>query len=223
LYLVFIGVPLCTIIALGVATLLSAEIPGKGIMRTLVYIPSVIPPVAVALVWMWILNPNYGLINYILDIFHIKGPGWLADPNWSKPAIMLMILWTTGNVIVLYLAALKDVAVELYEAAQLDGANKFKIFIKITLPSISNVIFYNVITGIIAFSQFFTQAYVVTSSSGIQGLGTPNNSTLFFGLYLYQNAFGFLKMGFASAMGWVLLIFSLIATWVLLRYSDTFQ
>lgn len=222
LYLIFLGVPLTTILSLLIAVLLNRKMRGIGIFRTMVYVPTVVPPVAVALLWAWILNPHYGLLNSILGFFQIEGPGWLGDYRWSKPAILLMLIWGLGNVMVLYLAALQDVPRELYEACQLDGGNAVKAFIYVTIPSISPVIFYNVITGIIGLSQFFTQAYVISSSStGASGLGAPRHSTLFYSLYLYQNGFAFLKMGYASAMAWILLAFSLAATWLLLRYSGS--
>jgi multiple sugar transport system permease protein len=221
-YMIVIGIPLITICSLLIAVLLNVKIPGAGLFRTIIYMPAVVPPVATALLFTWILNPNYGLINVILGWFNISGPGWLGDTNWSKPAIMLMVLWTMGNVMVLYLAALREVPEDLYEAAQIDGANKIQMFFHVTIPEISPVIFFNVISGIIAFTQFFTQVYVVNSTvNGVSALGAPNHSTLFYAVYLYQNGFAFFKMGYASAMAWILLIISVIATWAMLKYSGT--
>lgn len=221
-YLVIVGIPIGTFLSLLIAVLLNIKIPGIGVFRTIIYMPAVIPPVAVALLFAWILNPNYGLINEMLGWLHINGPGWLGDPAWSKPAILLMVIWALGNEMVLYLAGLREVSQELYEAAQIDGANKLKMFVHVTIPGISPVIYFNVITGIIGFSQFFTQVYVVNASvNGVSSLGAPSHSTLFYALYLYQAGFSFLKMGYASAMAWILLVFSFIATWVMLKYSGT--
>ena len=224
LYITVIGVPLTTVVALLTAMLLNRKTKGVGIFRTLIYIPAVVPPVAATLLWTWMLNPKYGSINSMLKLIGIKGPGWLADYRWAKPAILLMLVWAIGETMILYLASLQDVPRELYEACELDGANKFQVFIHITIPFIKPVIFYNVVTGIICMSQFFTQAYVVGSKGGSNaGLGAPNNSTLFYCLYLFKNGFGFLKMGYASAMAWLLLIFALIVTWLLLKYTGFFS
>jgi multiple sugar transport system permease protein len=217
-YLIFLGIPLITLFSLIIAVLLNAKIPGTSLFRTVIYMPSVVPPVAAALLFAWLLNPNYGLANGMLKLVGIDGPGWLGSPFWSKPSILLMLIWGIGNVVVLYLAALKEVPEDLSEAAQIDGANRVNVFIHVTIPSIRPVIFFNVITGIISFTQFFAQVYVVNASvNGVSSLGAPNHSTLFYALYLYQNGFAFLKMGYASAMAWVLLIFTLLATWLLLR------
>ena len=224
LYITVLGVPMTTIVALLTALLLNRRTRCVGIFRTLIYIPAVVPPVAATLLWTWMLNPEYGSINSMLKMIGITGPGWLADYRWAKPAILLMLVWAIGGTMVLYLASLQDVPKELYEAGELDGANKVQLFFHITIPFIKPVIFYNVVTGIINMSQFFTQAYVVGSKGGGNaGLGAPNNSTLFYCLYLFKNGFGFLKMGYASAMAWLLLIFSLIVTWLLLKYSGFFQ
>lgn len=222
-YLIVVGIPVLTIASILIAVLLNSPIPGQGLFRTLVFLPSVVPPVSAALLWAWLLNPNAGLMNSILRQLGIDGPGWLGDPQWSKPSILLIVVWGLGNVMVLYLAALREVPNDLYEAASLDGANRARMLWHITIPSIRPVIYYNVITGVIALSQFFAQVYVVnTSVSGISGLGAPSNSTLFFGVYLYSNGFSFLKMGYASAMAWVLLVLALLATWLLLKASDVF-
>ena len=224
-YLIILGVPLSTIVGLGTAPLLNQKLRGTGLYRTLIYLPSVVPPVAVALLWTWILNPYNGLLNNILKIFRISGPGWLSDPHWSKLAVLIMVIWGIGNVMVLYLAALQEVSQELYEAGVIDGANKFQLFWYITLPGISPVIFYNVVTGIINFSQFFTQAYVVnsasTSTTASATTGAPSHSLLFFATYIYLNGFTYLKMGYASALAWILLVFTLSGTWLLFKTSGS--
>ncbi|MFA6663087.1 MAG: sugar ABC transporter permease [Lachnospiraceae bacterium] len=224
LYFTLIGVPLLTITALLLAVLLNLRTPLIKAFRALIYIPSVVPTVACALLWSWILNPNYGLLNSVLRSLGVSNPpGWLADPTWAKLGILLMLLWGTGGQMVIFLAALQGVPDSLKESARLDGANAFQIFIYVTIPMIRNVIFYFVITQAVALLQFFAQAYVMSSASTSGSLGGSNNCTLFYGLYLYQEGFGFLKMGYASAMAWILLIISLFATWLLLKFSDMFD
>jgi multiple sugar transport system permease protein len=203
LYLALIGIPAGLIMGLGTAILLNRPVTGRGFYRSVVFLPGIVPPVVGALVFVWILNPNYGLLNAILAVFGIPAIGWLSDPDWAKISELMMVLWgSVGMTMVVCLAGLKEIPEHLYEAADIDGASKLAKFRYITLPMLSPVIFYNIIVGVIFYLQFFEQAFVITS----QDIGAPVNSTLFFSLYLYQNAFLFLKMGVASAMAWVLFI-----------------
>ncbi len=203
LYITVIGVPAGIIVGLGTAMLLEKPITGMGFYRAAIYLPAIVPPVAIAIIWLWILNPDYGLLNAILSVAHIKPLGWLADPYLAKISMLMMVVWGgTGQIMIIMLAGLKDVPMELYEAAMIDGAGWWKKFSRITLPMLGPVIFYNVVVGVIFYLQFFTQAFVVTANN----LGAPVNSTLFYALYLYQNAFQFLKMGYAAAMAWILFI-----------------
>lgn len=203
LYITVIGVPAGIIVGLGTAMLLEKPITGMGFYRAAIYLPAIVPPVAIAIIWLWILNPDYGLLNAILGVFHIKPLGWLADPRLAKISMLMMVVWGgTGQTMIIMLAGLKDVPMELYEAAMIDGAGWWRKFVRITLPMLGPVIFYNVVVGVIFYLQFFTQAFVVTANN----LGAPVNSTLFYALYLYQNAFQFLKMGYAAAMAWILFI-----------------
>jgi multiple sugar transport system permease protein len=166
---------------------------------------------------MWVLNPQYGLVNAALSplfgLFHHDAPGWLADPSWSKPGLILMDLWTAGGSMVIYLAGLQQVPVQLYEAAELDGASAWQRTRHVTLPQISPVIFYNLIMGVIGSFQYFTQSFVMTQ-------GGPQNSTLFYALYLFLNAFRDFRMGRACAMAWVLFVLTMIATALAFRTSS---
>jgi multiple sugar transport system permease protein len=165
--------------------------------------------------FLWVFNPSYGLLNGVLSLAGIQGPAWFADPHWALPAVIVMSLWTVGGNMVIYLAGLQDVPTELYEAAALDGAGRLRSFWNITLPQISPVIFFNVVTGLIGAMQTFTQAYVVTEAGG-----GPSNSLLFYLLYLYRNAFEFFRMGYASALAWILLVIILLLTALVFRGSS---
>jgi len=168
--------------------------------------------VAVSLLWLWIFHPNYGLVNFLLYKIGITGPGWLFDETWALPSIVIMSLWGVGGGMLIYLGGLQGIPTELYEAAEIDGAGKLKRFFHITLPMLSPVIFFNLVMGIIGAFQEFTSAYVMTN-------GGPNNATLFYNLYLYRNAFIYLKMGLASSMAWVLLVIVLLMTFLVFKSS----
>lgn len=205
-YMIIIGVPLSLVFGLGLAVLANQKIRGQGLYRTLFFLPSVVPAVAAALLFLWVLNPQYGMINEVLGFFHIPGPGWLVSMHWAKPGLLLMILWGVGSNMVIFLAGLNGVPTQMYEAARIDGATAWITFWKMTLPNLSGVILYNVVTGVIGMSQIFTQAFVIAGSNGSITLGTPDNATLLYNLYLYEKAFQDLDFGYASAMAWVLTI-----------------
>ncbi len=211
-YYVVLYMPLGTLWALAAAFLLNIKVRGILGFRTLFFMPTIVPLVASAVVWTWIFNPQYGLINGILSAVGVRGPSWLNNPAWSKPALILMSIWAVGYAIVIYLAALQDVPTELYEAAEIDGATAWRKVFNIALPLISPAILFNVIIGAIGAFQYFTQAFVMTQ-------GGPINSTLFYSLYLYDNAFSYFKMGYASAMAWILLLLVLVVTLVVFRTS----
>jgi multiple sugar transport system permease protein len=198
--------------ALLVALLMNQRIFGIYVFRTIYYMPSVISGVPVALLWMWIFNPTYGVLNTALAWFGIRGPEWLFDPVWVIPAFIVMSLWGIGGAMVIYLAALQGIPQHLYEAAELDGANVFAKFRHVTLPMLSPVIFFNVILSIIGSFQAFTQAFIMTQ-------GGPANASLFYVLYLYRNAFQYFKMGYASAMAWLLLVIIMVLTLLVFRSS----
>lgn len=226
LYFVGLGVPLSIVLGLAIALPMNANVRGIGIYRTLIYLPTIVPTVVGALVWLWIFNPDYGLLNSILGGLHLPTGSWLASPDQAKPALLIMVLWgTLGNIVVIMLAGLQEVSPTLLEAAELDGANASRRFWHVVLPSLSPVIFYNVITTLIFFLQFFDQAYVIASSGGAGGnvdLGAPVQSTMFYSIYLFQQAFQFQHFGRAAAMSWLLLLVTALLTVAFFRGSRRF-
>jgi multiple sugar transport system permease protein len=213
-YYAFFAVPLGAIFGIVLAMLLNLKVRGLSLFRTIFYLPSITPVVATALVWLWMFNPRAGVVNFVLSLVGIRGPGWLGSPEWAKPALILMSLWGVGTAVVIYLAALQDVPRELQEAAQLDGANTRQLIFHVTLPMISPVILFNVITGLIGAFQFFTEVHVMTGGSG-----TPADSTLMMSIYLWQNAFQYFKMGYASAQAWVMFLIIVAFTGILFKVS----
>ena len=211
-YYVLFSVPLGMLLSLFLAILLNQRLRGICIFRTIFFLPSVTNMVAVSILWMWIFNPEFGLLNRALEWVGITGPLWLQSETWSKPALILMSLWGVGGGMIINLAALQGVPEELYEAAALDGAKSWRRLFHITLPLISPALFFNLIINIIGSFQVFTQALIMTASSGQGSEGGPNNSTLFFVLYLYKKAFQQFKMGYASSLAWVLFIIILVFT-----------
>lgn len=197
--------PLHVILGFILAVLLNSNVRGKTFFRSIFYLPSILPLVASAILWSWIFNPEFGLINFVLSHFGIKGPGWLTSEQWALPAIVIMNLQFVGFSMVLFLAGLQRVPVELVEAAQLDGANRLQLTRHITIPMISPVIFLVIIININNSFQTFTQSYIMTN-------GGPANSTLFYMLHLYNNAFRYFKMGYASALAWVLFLIIMVVT-----------
>ncbi|HEY1921430.1 MAG TPA: sugar ABC transporter permease [Tepidisphaeraceae bacterium] len=192
-------------VSLGLALLLNVDIPGRAIWRTVIFMPSLVPIVSSAMIWMWLLNPRLGLLNVLLHAAHIPGPPWLTDPRWAMPALALMSFWGVGNAVVIYLAGLQDVPVELYEAAELDGAGVMGRIWHVTLPLLSPVIFFNLVMAIIGTLQVFDIPYIMTN-------GGPARSTYFLSMYLYDNAFVYLHMGSAAAMAWIMLLIVLALT-----------
>lgn len=214
----FLEVPLSLLLGIGLALLLNLRLRGQMLYRTLFYLPSVVPAVAGAFLWLWVLNPQNGLaapLNYALNRIGLPSCNWFTDPATSKWGFILMDLWMIGSAVVIYLAALQGVPIHLYEAAALDGAGAWTMIRHITLPHLSPVILYMVIIGVIGTFQYFTQPFIMTQ-------GGPENSTLFYALYLFQNAFHYFRMGYACAMAWLLFLISLLATWLLLRVSASY-
>lgn len=216
-YLTAIGIPVQLIFALFCAILLNLKIRGQAIWRTIYVLPTLMPAVVMAILWNWILNPRLGLVNNLLKLIGIKGPLWFASPEWSKPSMIIMLTWSVGFMSILYLAALQGIPAELYESADIDGAGNIQKFFYITLPMISPVTLFQLITGIIWSLGFFTQAYLI--GGGGNNPGAPQGSLLFYGLYLYIQAFEYLKMGYASAIAWVLFLISAVVTWIILKTS----
>lgn len=199
------ALPAGMLVSLGLALLLNAPIRGQAIYRTIIFLPSLVPTVASAMLWLWLFNAKLGLINTMLRGIGIEGPGWLTTPEWAMPALALMSLWGVGHTVVIYLAGLQDVPRELYEAAELDGVGPLSRLRNVTLPLISPVIFFNLVMAIIGTLQVFAIPFVMTG-------GGPARATYFFTMYLYDNAFTYLKMGYASAMAWIQLVIILCLT-----------
>ena len=201
-----LSLPFGMIVSLSLALLLNTEVRGMPIFRTIFYLPSVVPVVASALLWLWIFNGQFGVLNWalrpILGLFGATPPTWFADPAWAKPALALMSLWGIGNSVVIYLSGLQNVPQELYESAEIDGANWWRRIWHITLPMISPVIYFNLIMSIIGTLQTFTTVFVMTGNAD----GNPARSTLLYALYLFSTAFYDLRMGYASAMAWLLFV-----------------
>jgi len=223
LFLVVVGIPLAVLSALGIALLLNAKhIVGMGVFRTIFYLPVVVPSVASTLLWIWLLNPQYGLVNQGFAALGLPHPNWFYDPEWSKPGVVLMMIWAVGDVVIIYLGSLQGVPTHLYEAAEVDGAGMWAKVRNVTLPLISYAVLFNLITGAISAFQYFTQAYVIsegTTGRGSGAVGGIQNSLLFYGLNLYNNAFRYFKIGYASALAWFMLLVILATTLVLLRVS----
>jgi multiple sugar transport system permease protein len=206
------SVPLGIVAALIVAVVLNEAPWLSGLFRTIFYLPSVISGVAVAIVFAWIFNYRFGILNYFLSLVGIPGPNWLGHPRWVLWAFILMSLWGIGSNVVIFLAALQGVPQALYEAAKIDGASGWRRFWAITLPMISPAILFVLIMGIIGTLQTFTQAYIITG-------GGPANATMFYLFYLYKNAFNWFEMGYASALAWLLFLIILLLTVIMLRSS----
>ena len=204
-YYTFIGVPLQLVVAFALALMLHQNVRGQSLYRTVYYLPSITPAVAFAVVWVQILNPEFGVLNSLLGMVGLKPIKWLFDPTWSKPAFILISLWLTGFQMVIFLAGLQGVPKELHEVASIDGANRWQRFWNVTIPIISPVIFFNLIVGIIGSFQIFTLAFIMTK-------GGPQDSTLFLVLYLYRNAFEYFKMGYAATLAWLLFLIIMVFT-----------
>ena len=211
-YYTFLSVPVGLVASFLLALALNARVRGMSLYRTIYFLPTLVPTVAMAILWLWMFNPQYGILNRLLNLVGLPGLGWLADINLAKPSLVLMGLWGVGQTVIIILAGLQDVPAQLYEAAEIDGANGFQKAIYITIPMLTPVILFNLIMGIIGGFQYFTQAYVMTN-------GGPVNATLFYALYLYRNGFQYIKMGYASALAWILFLIILACILLVFRTS----
>lgn len=211
-----INIPLVTVGGVIVAVILNETIFGLRTFRTIYYLPSMMVGVGTYFLWMLMLNPSNGIVNVVLGVFGINGPSWLTDPDWTKPAIILMHLWGLGGQMLLYLARLQSIPTDLYEAASLDGASKFQQFRKITVPMLSPIIFYNLVIGIINSFQVFQEGYVFSGD----GTGKPAGSLLFYNLHLWNQAFKNFKTGYANAMCWFLFIVVMVLTVITQKSSQ---
>jgi multiple sugar transport system permease protein len=229
LFMAFVSMPANLLIALLLAGLVKKDYHGRGLVRTIFFLPSVIPSIAATMVWIWMFDPTYGYINNVLRWFGIQGPAWLMDMNYTKPALVMMGTWCTGTTMLICLAALQDVPKSYYEAAEIDGIGPVRQFFHITLPGIAHVLVYQAILNLINAFQYFQQVYIIVSANSGTGAGAggasggPGNSILMYPLYIFQNAFTYLKMGKASAMAWLLFIvvglLTIIATQVSKRWT----
>jgi len=216
IYYAALSLPLGLILSFFIAVLLNQKIRGVNVWRTIYFLPNVIAGVAWTLLWVRIFNPRVGLLNPFLEsVFQVEGPGWLTDPKWAVPALVIMGLWEAGGSMIIYLAGLQGVPTDLYDAAKVDGAGVLQRFRHVTLPQMTPVIFYNLVLSMISSFQYFTEAYVASGGSG-----GPARATLFYNLYLYQNAFKFFEMGYASTMAWILFLIVLGLTALVFRSSE---
>ena len=211
-YYVGLSVPLSIVFAFSLALLLNLDVPGRSVYRTIYYIPSIVPAVAASIIWLIMFRTHNGLVNQLLSLVGLGPVPWLTRPEWAKPALIVMSLWGFGGQLVIYLAGLQGVPVELYEAAEIDGAGSWRKLLHVTIPMMTPVIFFNLIMGIIGAFQVFTSAFIMTN-------GGPLNSTLFYMLHLYNNAFAYYRMGYASAMA--LVLFCIILAFTLLLNSSS--
>ena len=207
-----VAVPLTLVVGVALALLLNLNVKGIAVFRTIFYLPSIVPTVAMTSIFMWILNPQVGMVNRILAIFGVTGPAWLSDPVWTPWTLIFMAVWAAGGSMVTYLAGLKDIPQYLYEAATLDGANAFRKMRMITLPMLSPVIFFNLVMSVIGTFQYFTQAFVISNGSG-----GPEDSTLFYALYMFRRCWKYMDMGYGSAMAWVLFVIVMVSTGLIFR------
>jgi len=210
LYYVALMVPLTTIGSLLVAVLLNVKVPGMRVFRTIYYLPAVLSGIGVYMLWMMLLEPQSGLVNTVLGFVGIDGPNWLTDPAWTKDSLILMRLWAVGGGMLLYLAALQGVSEQLYEAAELDGAGHFRKFWHITVPMVTPVIFFDLVTSLIGGFQVFQEGYIMSADP--TNPGSPMNSLLFFNLHMFNKAFKVFDMGYAMAMAWFLFVIAIAVT-----------
>ncbi|MCB9450682.1 MAG: sugar ABC transporter permease [Anaerolineaceae bacterium] len=206
--------PLEVICGIGLAVLMNLKLRGIGLFRTLFYMPSVVPQVAAALVWVWMLNQRYGVLNTLLKQVGVTGPNWLGSPYYVLPSLIMIALWGVGGSAIIYLAGLQNIPEVLYEAATVDGANVVQKFFKITLPLLSPTIFFQLVLGLIGVFQTFTPAFIAAGENG-----GPLQSGLFYMLYIYNRGFVSLRMGYASALAWIMTVFILVVTVLVLRSS----
>jgi multiple sugar transport system permease protein len=206
------SVPGGTVIALAIAMVLAQKLRGINFWRTIFFMPSILSSIAVAILWLFIFRPEGGLLNVVLSWFGIQGPSWVTSETWALPALILMSWWTVGGQMVIYLAGLKGIPDTFYEAAEIDGANGWQKFRFVTLPMLSPTIFFNVVLGIIGALQVFDVGWVMTR-------GGPNKATLFYMINLYNRAFSYVQMGYASALAWILFIIIMAITLLVIRSS----
>jgi multiple sugar transport system permease protein len=208
-----ISVPLATIIALSIAVLLNQNLKFQGIFRTLFYMPALVTGVAVAITWIMVLHPDYGISALIFEFFGLRSPRWIWSEEWALPGIAMIALWGAGTNMLLYLAGLQSIPTQVQEAARIDGANSWQTFYRVTLPLLTPTVFFNVVLNMIGSFQVFTSSFVLTN-------GGPNNATLTMVLLIYRKAFQSFSFGYASAIAWVLFVVILVLTLIVFRTSN---
>lgn len=213
-YYVLLSVPLSTVFAFCMALLLNNEIKGRALFRTIFYLPSIVPVVASSMIWMWLLNPDLGMVNNVLRALNLPTSQWIFSETTVIPSLVIMSLWTTGGTMVIFLAGLQDIPTQLYEAIEVDGGNRKHKLLYITIPMMTPTIFFNLVMGFIGGFQVFSQAFVMTQ-------GGPNNASLFYVFYLYREAFTFSRMGSACAIAWILFIIITILTVIIFKTSKS--
>jgi multiple sugar transport system permease protein len=212
LYFVILGVPAGVITAFMLAVLVNQKLKFRPVFRTIFFLPYLVPAIASAEVWRWVYNQQYGLINATLRSLNLSTIPWLSSPELAKPALIIIHMWVQGNAMLIFLAALQDVPRALYDAALVDGANRWQRFRYVTVPMCTPAILFILMTSLISVFQYFTIGWLLTQ-------GAPNNSTEFYSMYLYRNAFRFFKMGYASALAWFLFLIILVFTLIIFRTS----
>lgn len=223
LFMAFLSMPINLFVALMLASVVVKNFRGRSVVRTIYFLPSIIPMVAATMVWIWMFDPTYGYINRVLSLLGMTGPNWLVDARYAKWALLIMGSWTTGTTMLVCMAALQDVPASYYESASLDGANAVQKFVYITIPCIAHVLVYQAILSFINSFQYFQQVYVIVTANGGAkmgaSLGGPQNSIMMYPLYIFHTAFTYLKMGKACAMAWILFVIVALLTVVLTRIS----
>jgi multiple sugar transport system permease protein len=209
----FIAVPLTLVAGFLLAYILNLKIPGTNFWRTIFYMPSIISGVVVAILWRGLFDERYGFINWAIGLFGIRGPDWFLSQRWALGALVIISLWGVGGGMIIYLAGLQGIPTQFYEAAELDGCNRLQRLRHVTLPMMSNIIFYNLIMGIISCFQYFTEAWTLTR-------GGPADATLFYNIYIYKTAFSYQEMGYGSALAWVLFFIVLILSALAFKSSS---
>lgn len=216
-WFMLVSVPIGLAVSLALAVLLNSSMRGIGIYRTIFFLPSLLPFVATTLIFLFLLNPEVGMVNQILGDLHLPQPGWFTDPLWAKPGLVVQGLWGGGSSMIIFLAGLQGVPEEVHESAQIDGAGAIRRFWSVTLPLITPTLFFNLLLGMIAATQYFAQAFIISTAPG--GGGGPDNSLMFFSLNLYNQAFTQFNMGYAAALSWVLTVAVMALTCILVVTS----
>ncbi|MDK2884322.1 MULTISPECIES: carbohydrate ABC transporter permease [Pseudothermotoga] len=217
-YYAAISVPVGLVVGLFLAVLLYQKVKGTSVFRTIFYIPSIVPVVATATLWIWIYNPEYGILNFLLAKIGVRGPDWLYSTKWVVPAIAFMNAWTAGPNMIIYLASLEDIPKVYWDAAKVDGANSWQRFWHITIPFLSPTTFFLLITNVMGALQTFAQAYIM--GGGGRGFGAPANASLFYCLYLYEQGWSWFNMGYASSLSWVLTLIIFTLTLIIFKTSN---